>query len=271
MDATIHQPAQTEGRKLVNRSPNAGLVSSATCRLESPASSGSRLVRVAEGYELWAPVYDHCPNPLLACEERHLLPLFGDLQHKRILDLACGTGRWLEKLMTHGGKSGVGVDSSAAMLRVAAQKAAIIGRLARSACERLPFRTALFDLVLCSFTAGHIEDLESIVLELARVTKPSADVFVTDLHPEAYARGWRVGFRDHGLAVQIEMRPRVTKEIIEAFDSGGFECLREESLYLSDPEESIFVRAGKAQSFMEACTVPAVLVCHFRRLHSVID
>ena len=59
-------------------------------------------ISVAEGYERWAPTYDHAPNPLLAREERHLLPLLEDLQSKRMLDLACGTGRWLEKLATRG-------------------------------------------------------------------------------------------------------------------------------------------------------------------------
>jgi ubiquinone/menaquinone biosynthesis C-methylase UbiE len=239
--------------------------------LQAPTSGGSCLVPVAEGYELWAAAYDNAPNPLLACEERHLMPFLVGMQNKRILDLACGTGRWLHRLTAQGGNSGVGVDSSAAMLRVAAEKGAITGRLARAECESLPFGTAVFDLALCSFAVGHIQNLGSTVLELARVTTLGADVFVSDLHPAAYARGWRVGFRDHGTAIQIEMRPRATKELIEAFCSGGFECLEQKSLLLGEPEEPIFVRAGKTQSFATACNVPAILVCHFKRLDSPID
>lgn len=266
MDATIHRPTQTEGRKLVNRGPNLAPRSSGICESEASSSVGSRQVPVAEGYELWAPAYDHSPNPLLAREERYLLPLFGDLQHKRILDLACGTGRWLERLMVRGGKSGVGIDCSSAMLRVAAQKGRITGRLARAQCEHLPFRNGFFDLALCSFAAGHLGNLKSIALELARVTKSRADVFVSDLHPEAYARGWRVGFRDHGIALQIEMRPREIEEIIEVFCTSGFECVAQDSLYLGAPEESIFLRGGKSKSFADACKVPAILLCHLRRL-----
>lgn len=255
----------------MNPSPNVAPRSSRICEAEASPSVASRLVPAAEGYELWAPVYDHSPNPLLAREERYLLPLFGDLQHKQILDLACGTGRWLERLMVRGGKSGVGIDCSSAMLQVAAQKGRITGRLARAECEHLPFRTGFFDLALCSFAAGHLGNLKSIALELARVTKSSADVFVTDLHAEAYTRGWRVGFRNHGIALQIEMRPRGTEEIVEVFCSSGFECLTEDSLYLGDPEESIFLRGGKSKSFADACKVPAILVCHFRRLRQPID
>ncbi len=42
------------------------------------------------------------PNPLLAREERYLLPLLANLSRQALLDLACGTGRWLEKLLSQG-------------------------------------------------------------------------------------------------------------------------------------------------------------------------
>jgi ubiquinone/menaquinone biosynthesis C-methylase UbiE len=238
---------------------------------EPPPLGGSCPLPVAEAYQRWAPIYDQTPNPLLGREERHLLPLFLDLHNKRILDLACGTGRWLERLITEGAESGVGIDCSVAMLRVAGKKSAITGRLARAACESLPFRGAVFDLAICSFALGHIRDLGSMVREVARVTKPGADVFVTDLHPEAYARGWRAGFRDRSAAVQIEMRPRAAEETVQAFCSNGFECLMHVPLSLGDPEKPIFARAGKSQSFAEACQMPAVLVCQFRRLDPAID
>jgi ubiquinone/menaquinone biosynthesis C-methylase UbiE len=232
------------------------------------AASASVGLPVAKGYERWAPIYDSTPNPLLACEERHLLPFLADLGNKRILDLACGTGRWLERIMARGGALGVGIDCSAAMLRVARTKDAIAGKLAQAACESLPFRAAAFHLAVCSFAVGHIRDLASLARELARVTKPGGDVFLSDLHPEAYAHGWRVGFRDDSTAVQIEMLPRGAEEIVQAFDAHGFACLAHLALRLGDPEKPIFVRAGKDNSFEDACQIPAVLVCHFRRLDS---
>jgi ubiquinone/menaquinone biosynthesis C-methylase UbiE len=191
-----------------------------------------------------------------------------NIRKKRILDLACGTGRWLEMLVAQGGESGVGIDCSEAMLGVAGRKEAITGRLARALCERLPFRTAAFDVAICSFAVGHIHDLESMVRELARVTKPEANVFVSDLHAGAYARGWRVGFRDESAAVQIEMLPRAPEEIVHTFCSSKFECVTQMPLYLGDPEKPIFAQAGKSHSFAAVCQLPAVLVCHFRRLGS---
>ena len=266
MDAAVHRAAEAQGRELVNRKTAEEPESKPAGGRALPDAMGSAPVSVREGYERWAPIYDSTPNPLLACEERHLSPLLVDLSKKRILDVACGTGRWLERVMARGGPVGVGIDCSAAMLRVAGRKDAIAGRLARAACESLPFRAGAFDLAICSFALGHIRDLEGAARELARVTKPGAEVFLSDLHPEAHARGWRVGFRDGSGAVHIAMLPRVAEEIVAAFQANGFECLARLSLCLGAPEEPIFARAGKAHAFQEACQIPAVLLCRFCRL-----
>lgn len=229
-------------------------------------TDGPRLVSVAEGYERWAPVYDGTPNPLLAREERYLVPMLSDLHKKSVLDSACGTGRWLERLVALGGGSGVGIDSSMAMLQVAGMKNALSGRLIRASCENLPFSKATFDIAICSFAIGHIADVGTMARELARVTRPDADFFVSDLHPQAYLRGWRVGFRQGSIAVQIETRYRSAEDIIDAFCSNGFKCRANEALWLDQPEKPFFARAGKGDLFDEACRMPAVLVCHFRRL-----
>ena len=226
---------------------------------------GPHSVAVAEGYERWAPLYDQTPNPLLAREERYLLPLLPDLRNKSVLDSGCGTGRWLEHLVAGGCGSGLGIDISMAMLRVAGKKEATRGRLARACCENLPLSKAAFDLVICSFAIGHIPELGAMARELARVTRADGDVFVTDLHPEAHARGWRVGFRESSTVVQIETRYRPAGEIIQTFCSNGFNCEGNEALWLGAPEKPLFARAGKAHVFAKACRLPAVLVCHFRR------
>ena len=236
---------------------------------QSPTPGGSRTVSAAEGYDSWASLYDHVPNPLLAREERHLSPSLSDLRNKSALDLACGTGRWLERLMAQGCAWGIGIDSSLAMLRVAGKKKTIRGQLTRANCESLPFPNATFDLTICSFAVGHITDLGSMVRELGRVMRPGSDVFVSDLHPEAYARGWRVGFRDAGgKAIHIETCPRGANEIANVFCANGFQCQTHEVLYLGEPEKPLFVQAGRSHLFADACNLPAVLFCHFRRIES---
>ena len=222
------------------------------------------LLGVKEGYERWAPIYDESPNPLLAREERYIEPLIKNLHGKVVLDLACGTGRWLQKVLTSGVDCGVGVDSSDAMLQVARKKFSIQPRLIQADCLNLPFPSCFFDVLICSFALAHIAELQHVLCECARVIKAGGQVIFSDLHPEAFARGWRTGFRDGCSAVHIEAFPRSAEEIIRRFHAAGLDCVNCESLFLGEPERRIFIRAKREDEFARVSQVPAVLVCRFR-------
>jgi ubiquinone/menaquinone biosynthesis C-methylase UbiE len=236
------------------------------CEPEVLSSPWPCLMGVRDGYERWAPTYDDFPNPLLAREQRYVFPLLPGLRNRGVLDLACGTGRWLTRLSAVGARPAVGVDLSSAMLRVAGYKKELSGTVVQSDCLRLPFRPSTFDFSICSFALGHIRDIRSAAAEFSRVMKLGSDLFVTDLHPEAYAIGWRAGFRDRQSVVQVHTLPHSAEHILGAFSSAGCECVTHVSLCLGNAEEPLFAAAGKQQLFQAACRVPAVLFCHFKRV-----
>jgi malonyl-CoA O-methyltransferase len=226
----------------------------------------SARVSVSEGYERWASTYDQTPNPLLALERRCVPPLLPPLEGKCALDVACGTGRWCEILAARGAGRTLGADFSAAMLVQAAQKPAARGALVQADACCLPFAKQHFDFVICSFAASHIPRLDSLAAECARVLKPNADLFLTDVHPEAYATGWRTGFRDRNVALEITTISRSCGEIVQGFSRSGFQCKGLAHFSFGRPEKAIFLRAGKSDEFFErASSVPAILVCRFRR------
>jgi len=228
-----------------------------------------QLVSVHEGYARWAPTYDSFSNPLLAREERHVLPLLPRLQGKRVLDIACGTGRWLTHFAAAEAKSAVGVDLSMAMLRVASGKKRLVGSLVESNCLCLPFASSIFDFAMCSFSIGHIDNLRNLALEVARVLRPSGDFFVTDLHPEAFARGWRIGFRDEThRPIQVRSRSHSVENILCCFYAAGMKCATHVGLCLGKPEAPIFEAAGRKHLHEPATRVPAVLFCHFKQAPS---
>ena len=220
---------------------------------------------VAEGYERWAPNYDRDPNPLLTLEERQLQRLIPPLKGRRVLDLACGTGRWLERILAEGASLGAGLDFSPAMLRAAKEKFALSSRLVQGDCRVIPFANAIFDLVICSFAVGHIPDLHRVAVEVNRVAATNADVYVTDLHPQAYRSGWRTGFRDSGGAVEIATCPRSTQEFMAPWIAAGFDCAQTVECRFREPDRQVFARAGKTREFGEFCQIPAVLIGHFQR------
>jgi ubiquinone/menaquinone biosynthesis C-methylase UbiE len=224
-----------------------------------------RRVSVPEGYARWAASYDQTPNPLLALEERCLWPLLPNVAGKRVLDLACGTGRWLERLLASDPVLGIGIDLSPAMLRVAREKTAIKGRLARADCLKLPLRDAAFDLAICSFALEHIGKFRELARECWRVLGEPADLYINELHPAAYDAGWRTGFRDQQGALQIETMSHSSREIVTVFNRVGFELAHALECFVGEPERPLFARAGKESYFDNARVVPAVMILHFRR------
>src|SRR5215831_17626891 len=111
----------------------------------------NRILPAREAHVLWAESYDRNPNPLLALEERIVEPLLPGLERKVILDLACGTGRWLRHLLRHGASTGMGVDSSPEMLSQARRKSSIQGKLIQGDYTAMPIRAGAIDFAICSF------------------------------------------------------------------------------------------------------------------------
>ena len=77
-----------------------------------------------EGYRAWANSYDRDINPMLALEKRFLETLLPPAVGLDVVDLGCGTGRWLEIFAAMQPGSLLGVDSSVEMLEIARGKAA---------------------------------------------------------------------------------------------------------------------------------------------------
>jgi ubiquinone/menaquinone biosynthesis C-methylase UbiE len=233
-----------------------------------PRSAEAACVSVQEGYERWARNYDQTPNPLLALEERHLGKVLPDVAGSNVLDLGCGTGRWLARLLARGARTVVGIDLSAAMLRVARGTVGIRNRLVLADCLQLPFQASVFDFALSSFALNHIKDLQAIAQELARAMKSRGRLLISEMHPEAYARGWRPGFRDMRGAVQIETVNHSAESVMSCFPSNGFAFLRVHDLFFAEPERPIFLDAGRGGMFESASSVPAIQIYEFTKVAS---
>ena len=232
-------------------------------RTEAQSGAEVRRVSAREGYQLWAPTYDDDPNPLLALEERGLDPLLPNLKGKDVLDVGCGTGRWLRKLQNRGARSAVGVDLAAEMAVRAAVSPFLRGSLVLADCLFLPLRERVADVILCSFTLGHIADIHALGYELARVARQRADVFLTELHPDAQARGWRCGFRHATGPIEVQGFVYTRHDVECAFGCEGLSLQAVHDLRLGEPERLIFARAGKSGMFEAACRAPAVVVYRF--------
>jgi cytosine/adenosine deaminase-related metal-dependent hydrolase/ubiquinone/menaquinone biosynthesis C-methylase UbiE len=216
-----------------------------------------------EVFDRWAPSYDAQPNPLLALEQRVLLPMLGGVCGLDILDAGCGTGRWLRQLAGRSARSLVGVDISPVMLELAAGKLNHGCELVLGSCTALPVRDATADLVLSSFVVSYLDDVDGFAQEIDRVARPGAMIFLTDMHPETEAslqwkRGWRSG-------TQVDGRGWTLSRIIQAFETLGFTQVSLTEPAFGIPEQQIFMECGREDLYESAAGLPAIYVLQLRK------
>jgi ubiquinone/menaquinone biosynthesis C-methylase UbiE len=215
-------------------------------------------VSALEGHRNWAASYDAGPNPLLALETRLLLERLSPLPACRFLDVACGTGRWMQLFQAC--RSQVfGVDFCPEMLLEAARKPGLAGCLGLADASRIPIADGSADLTLCSFALGYFETPHPVIAEMARVSRKGGRVVVSDLHPRALAAGWTRSFRSDGQIYEIDHHLHTIATWVAAAQSASLTldwCLEAS---FAEPERTIFCDAGKDSLFPELSRVPALL------------
>jgi len=216
-------------------------------------------VNPVDGYNLWAPDYDSAPNPLLALEKRTVTRLLSGKVPRRVVDIACGTGRW----MLHFSRAGAtvqGIDASPKMLAEAAKHKALHGRVVLGDAQDIPLASNIADLVVCSFAAAYIRDLARLMAELARITVQGGQVAMSDMHCHAAAAGWRRSFKKGAALYEVEHFDHSLPDMREAAEAQGLRPDREFHARFGEDERPIFECAGKQHLYSQLRTIPAVWV-----------
>jgi cytosine/adenosine deaminase-related metal-dependent hydrolase/2-polyprenyl-3-methyl-5-hydroxy-6-metoxy-1,4-benzoquinol methylase len=252
--APIHQSAQTQGRKPV-----------ASPRVKVPHSLSSSGVSPKDGYRQVSHLYDAEPNPILSLEQRFLERLLPPVNGLDVIDLGCGTGRWLARLGEKSPRSLVGMDFSAEMLLQAKRKLGGAANLVLADCSNVPFPRASADLILCSFVSSYLEDLDVFAQQSRRLLRSDGSIFLTDLHPETSAAlGWRRGFHANGSFVSIATRAVPIDKMLRSFELVGMEAKVLLEPPFGDPECEVFKGAGKLDAFQSASRLPAIYILQLR-------
>jgi SAM-dependent methyltransferase len=102
-------------------------------------------------------------------------------QGARVLDVGCGTGRWVRRLEEHG-MSVVGIDQSSEMLSIA-RKRGTLSRMVSGEVQNLPFCDESFECISVVTVIQHIPPQEQVraLSEMVRVLRPGGYLFLIEL------------------------------------------------------------------------------------------
>ena len=162
--------------------------------------------------------------------EAALLGLVSDLEFSRMVDLGTGTGRMLKLFAPHI-KSGVGIDDSVEMLRVArhtlSDDAYMHISVQQADLQDAPMKDGAADLVTLHQVLHFLEDPEHAVGEAARLLGIDGHVLITDFAAhtlESYRDNYahrRLGFSDMDMSQYLKQ--------------SGFEIMQTHSLPAPNP------------------------------------
>jgi len=175
-----------------------------------------------EAFALWSTVYDHQANPLLSLEQRFLSEAMRQVRDLDVVDVGCGTGRWLTWFAPHSPASLTGIDSSPEMVGRARRKLGPRATVLLGRAESLPLRHLSADLLLASFVASYVPELSQLAAEARRLVRPGGEVYLSDLHPAtASACKWKRSFKAAETEVELSTCTRSIKEVISCFEAAA--------------------------------------------------
>ena len=165
----------------------------------------------------------------------------GERARGRVLEVAIGTGLNLPHYPADA--TITGIELSPAMLAIARQRAADLGReadLREGDAEHLPFADASFDTVVCALSLCSIPDPATAIGEMKRVLVPGGRLLLLDhigsTWPPIYAAQWlleRATIRAAG--------EHFTRRQLPLVSATGFEIVQTERLKAGTVER-IFAR-----------------------------
>jgi len=175
---------------------------------------------VRDAYDRWAPTYDTMPNVTRDLDAELLRVGLSGSKLGDVLEIGCGTGKNTKWLVRHARV--IGFDLSTKML--AQCRAAAPAAELHIADLTLPWPVddGKMDTIVADLVLEHIEDLDHIARESARVLRGSGRVRVSELHPWLQHQGKAARFEDAGVLVEIPTFVHTTEEYVTAFLRAGF-------------------------------------------------
>ncbi|MGI0483876.1 class I SAM-dependent methyltransferase [Pantanalinema rosaneae CENA516] len=137
-------------------------------------------------FDRWAPSYDRLlPSVFYRAIHKRLLDYVQLPDRPQVLDLGCGTGRLLDRLVAQlPDLFGIGCDLSSEMIhqaRLAKRHPQLI--FVEGNAEALPFANEQFDAVFNTISFLHYPNPTAVLTEVRRVLQPNGRFYLVDFTP----------------------------------------------------------------------------------------
>ncbi len=162
-------------------------------------------MNVEQAYDVWANNYDTVENKTRDLEAKALRASVLFSAPLDILEIGCGTGKNTEWLLIKA-KRLVAADFSAEMLAKAKKKIAAENVEFREfdLRDEWKFSADEFDLITCSLALEHIENIDFVFGQAAKVLRTGGLFYIGELHPFKQYQGSKARFDTDSGVFEVE-------------------------------------------------------------------
>jgi SAM-dependent methyltransferase len=189
---------------------------------------------VRAGYAEWAEYYDNIPLNVLDLPLLDRITTIDWPDARRVIDLACGTGRIGVWLHEHGVHVLDGLDLTPEML-ARARAREVYHALTLGRVEETGLPGHHYDLATMVLADEHLPDLHPLYREVARITTPHARFVLVGYHPHFLLNGMPTHYhRADGQAVTVESYVHLISDHFKAATAAGWKLAELDELLIGD-------------------------------------
>jgi len=179
-----------------------------------------------EAYDVWSNNYDADRNLTRDLDRlvmKQMLPMFKEL---RIIEIGCGTGK-NTALLSEIAQSIHAIDFSEGMLGKARRKISRETAKFTVADIRSPWpcKDEAADIVVCNLVLEHVEELEFIFSDSARVIQNAGKLFICELHPFRQYLNTKANYQNNEKIVEISAFVHHISDFLVAARNNNFHLI----------------------------------------------
>lgn len=195
-------------------------------------------MKVEDAYNAWSATYDSDQNRTRDLDERVARHELQNLRCKAVLELGCGTGKNTQ-LLADISEQVHSLDFSAGMIAQAKRRVPSPNVTFEIAdiTKRWPAGDDLFDLVVCNLVLEHVEDLQFIFGEAARVLTAGGNFFVCELHPFRQYQGTKARFQQREQMTHITAFLHHITDFLNAAETSQLKLMKLNEWWHEEDEE----------------------------------
>ncbi|MEN8194581.1 MAG: class I SAM-dependent methyltransferase [Bacteroidota bacterium] len=178
---------------------------------------------IEQAYNSWSEIYDTNENKTRDLDKKATISVLSKYNFKSVLELGCGTGKNTKWLIERADEI-IGLDFSQKMLDIAARK--IKNRkvvLKKSDLTKdWDIKNNFADLITCSLTLEHIENLDHIFDQAYLKLKPNGLLFISELHPFKQYSGTKARYETKNEIKELEVYTHHISEYLDCAKNNSF-------------------------------------------------